>query len=186
MRYALGRVTILANKAVQYQQRGTTDHAYIRHVKCWPMPVRQVEIEKIGHGPVIDSIKRIAKRPADDQRQTSNSKSVARPQQPSNECRRNGRRKECESPRWQFMTTQHSKADALYPSSPARKYLLERSTARAPLKFKRPRPHKTRRSLASSGWSGQPRVGEPPVNNGSSGLLEFIRLRSWCSHWRYS
>src|SRR5260364_262508 len=95
----LSGVTVLANEAVQHQKGGATDHAHICHVECWPMPICQMEIEKIGHGSVMNSVEHVAERPSDDESQAGYDKAVARPQQPNNERRRNGPREHCERPR---------------------------------------------------------------------------------------
>jgi Cd2+/Zn2+-exporting ATPase len=47
------------------------------------------------------------------------------------------------------------------PVEPGKEVFAGTINGEGALKFKRPRPHKIRPSLASSGWSGQPRVGEP-------------------------
>ncbi len=109
-------VTVSAEETVQYQQASATDHTDICHVERWPMPICQVEIEKVGYGAVVKPVNGIAKRSSDDKRQTNNNKSVARPQQPNNQCRSNRSREKCERPRWQFMTTQHSEANATIPA----------------------------------------------------------------------
>lgn len=80
------------------------------------MPVRQVEIEKIGHGSVMNPVKDISERSSDDERQGSNHKAVARLKRPNKKPRRDGSREECEEPRWQFMTTQHSETNGPIPA----------------------------------------------------------------------
>ena len=82
----------LGEQSCQYQQRGTTDHADICHVKCWPVPVCQVEVEKIGHGSVTNAVQGIAKSSSRDESQACSDKAVVRPQQPNDERRRNGSR----------------------------------------------------------------------------------------------